>query len=281
MVPDVAKTASPLALLSEIASRLAEGDEIVATVGDVMHRLLRAFNATEVSLWLYASGSLRRSAIAGAPFLSESDVQSAVDTERQQPGLVARRLASRDHRIGILTVGGASALTADANNVLTIVANLVAPWLAHAEDMHRLTGEVARSARQVEDERKMTARIIDALPLGLYVVDRDYRVQAWNSNREIGSQGVSRERAMGQLIFDVLHRQSRDELRAQFDEVFNTGRIQQFNIDSQASGQRRTYRMSKIPMRIDDGPVTHVISIGEETTFTILPEWRRSGVPGG
>ena len=278
MTPDAAKASGPLALLSEIASRLAEGGEIVATVGGVITRLHRALNATEVSLWLYASGTLRRSAIAGAPLLTVDDVQGAIDEPEPRPGLVARRLVAGGQRVGILAVGGASGLSSDASDVLTIVANLLAPWLAHAEDTHRLTGEVARSARQIEDERRLTARIIDALPLGLYVIDRDYRVQAWNSNREIGSQGVSREHAMGKLIFDVLHRQSANALRAEFDEVFTTGRIQQFNIESSASGQRRTFRISKIPMRIDDGPITHVISIGEDITewTTAQERWAQS-----
>lgn len=40
----------PLPVLADIASRLAEGGEIVATVGDVIQRLQRALDATEVSL---------------------------------------------------------------------------------------------------------------------------------------------------------------------------------------------------------------------------------------
>lgn len=268
----------PLAVLSEIASRLAEGGEIVATVGDVIQRLQRALGAAEVSLWLYASTGLRRSAVAGSPTLSVDDVLKVVDGVEPAAGFVARRLVTMGQGIGVLAVGGATAMTADANDVLTIVANLLAPELAHAEDMHRLTGEVARSAQQVEAERRLTARIIDALPLGLYVVDRDYRVQAWNSNREMGFQGVARDQAMGKLIFEVLHRQPAEALRADFDEVFETGRMQQFNIDSEASGRLRTYRITKIPMRLDDGAVTHVISIGEDITEwnTAQERWAQS-----
>jgi PAS domain S-box-containing protein len=271
------RQASPLGVLSEIASRLAEGGEIVATVGDVVQRLHRALDATEVSLWLYATTGLQRSLIAGAQFLTADDVQGAAEAD-SLPGVVARRLVSKGQRIGILAVGGATSMTAEAREILTIVTNLLAPELAHAEDVHRLTGEVARSAREVEVERRLTARIIDALPLGLYVIDRDYRVVAWNSSREIGSQGVSRERAIGKLIFEVLHRQSADSLREGFDEVFATGRMQQFNIESEASGTRRYYRMSKIPMRVDDGPVTHVISIGEDITewTTAQERWAQS-----
>jgi PAS domain S-box-containing protein len=271
------RTSSPLVVLSEIALRLAEGGEIVTTVGDVLQKLHRALDATEVSLWLHSAGGLRRSAMVGAPFITDTDVHTAVEGDAL-PGLVARRLVSKGQHIGILAVGGATSMTAELRDVLTIVSNLLAPELAHAEDMHRLTGEVARTAREVEVERRLTARIIDSLPLGLYVVDRDYRVKAWNSNREMGSQGVSREHAMGKLIFEVLHRQPADALRAGFDEVFDTGRMQQFNIESEASGARRTFRITKIPMRIDDGPVTHVISIGEDITeaTTAQERWAQS-----
>ena len=121
-----ARPTGPLPVLSEIASRLAEGGEIVATVGDVIQRLQFAFDATEVSLWLYSGGILRRSAIAGAPLLTVDDVQTAVDGTNSPPGVVARRLVSKGQRIGVLAVGGATAMTADARDVLTIVANLLA-----------------------------------------------------------------------------------------------------------------------------------------------------------
>src|SRR6185503_11776805 len=234
--------------------------------------------ASEVSLWLHASGGLLRSSVAGTPTLSVDDVRKAVEDGAPANGVVALRLVAMGQRVGVLAVSGGSAMTDDSRDVLKIVANLLAPELTHAEDVHRLTGEVARTTLQVEAERRLTARIIDSLPLGLYVVDRDYRVQAWNSNREMGSQGVSREAAMGKLIFEVLHRQPADALRAEFDEIFTSGKLQQFNIESEASGTRRTFRITKIPMRIEDGVVTHVISIGEDITdwATAQDRWAQS-----
>lgn len=272
------KSTGPLAVLSEIASRLAEGGEIVATVRDVLQRLQHALGASEASLWLYAGGGLRRSSHSGTTTLTVEDVSGAVEGNLPDGRVGVRRLVSKGQRIGILAVGGAGTMTPEASDVLTIVSNLLSPVLAHAEDVHRLTGEVTRTAQQVEVERRLTAGIIDALPLGLYVIDREYRVQAWNSNREIGFQGVSRDRAIGRLIFEVLHRQPADALRAEFDEVFQTGRMQQFNIESEASGRRRTYRISKIPMRLGDGPVTHVISVGEDITewSTAQERWAQS-----
>ena len=49
----------------------------------------------------------------------------------------------------------------------------------------------------IEAQRNFVARIIDSLPVGLYVIDRAYRIRAWNRKREAGTQGVSREDALG------------------------------------------------------------------------------------
>lgn len=274
--PEAASPAGPLAVLSRIASRLAEGGEIVSTVTDVIQRLQQELEATEVSLWLNAGGGLRRSVVTGAGALTAEEVQQAAESGGANR-VVAVGLVSGGQRIGILAANGVP-VAGDGRHLIGIVANLLAPELIHAEDKHRLTGEVARTARQVEAERRFIARVIDSLPLGLYVVDREYRVQAWNRNRETGYQGVSRDLVLGKSIFEVLHRQPADALRAEFDEVFSTGRIQQFNIDSEASGSRRTYRITKIPMRLDDGDVTHVISVGEDITewATAQERWAQS-----
>jgi two-component system, NtrC family, sensor kinase len=103
------------------------------------------------------------------------------------------------------------------------------------------------------------------------VIDREYRISVWNRKRETGMQGVSREEAIGRTIFEILHRQPRETLRREFDEVFATGRLQIFQMESTASGELRTYRISKIPMRLDDGPVTHVITVGEDVS-----DWREA-----
>jgi two-component system NtrC family sensor kinase len=103
------------------------------------------------------------------------------------------------------------------------------------------------------------------------VVDREYRIQAWNRKRETGMQGVSREEAIGRTIFEILHRQPSETLRREFDDVFRTGRIQTMHLESTASGETRTFRISKIPMRLSDNGITHVIAIGEDVT-----EWREA-----
>ena len=135
---------------------------------------------------------------------------------------------------------------------------------AAAHALEKAWERAAAPMREADEE--MLAGIVDALPLGLYVVDRDYRVHAWNRSREIGTQGIAREAAIGRVIFDVLRRQAPDLLRREFDDVFATGAVRQYEIVSSSTGEMRTYRVSKIPMRLGGGEVTHVITLGEDIT---------------
>ncbi|MGH7717524.1 MAG: PAS domain-containing protein, partial [Gemmatimonadaceae bacterium] len=134
------------------------------------------------------------------------------------------------------------------------------------ESLRALSAEMTARAHQVEAQRRFIEKIIDSLPLGIHVIDRDYRIQAWNRKRETGTQGISREEAIGRTIFEVLHRQPGERLRREFEEVFETGRIGRYEMESLATGEPRYYRVSKIPMRIDDEGISHVITIGEDVT---------------
>ncbi|HEY6807345.1 MAG TPA: ATP-binding protein [Gemmatimonadales bacterium] len=159
-----------------------------------------------------------------------------------------------------------------AHDVVVVVAGILAPLLAATELSQDLATEVAARTREVEAQRNFAARIIDSLPVGLYVIDRDYVIRAWNRKRESGTQGVSRDDAVGQRVFDVLDRQPRALLQEEFDRVFATGEIQQMETESQLAGTSpRYYRITKIPMRLGGDDITHVITIGEDVT-----EWREA-----
>ena len=156
--------------------------------------------------------------------------------------------------------------TRDEHALVTAAAGLFAPHIAHAEKHRQLEVEVRSRTEDIDRERRFTEKIIDSLPVGLYVIDRTYRIQAWNRKRETGMQGVSRDEAIGRTIFEILHRQPAEMLRREFDDVASTGRVQEYHVESAASGEPRTYRITKIPMRLGDAGVTHVITIGEDVT---------------
>jgi two-component system NtrC family sensor kinase len=153
--------------------------------------------------------------------------------------------------------------------VLQIVASVLSTLLGALELSEDLASEVALRTREIEAQRMFTAKIIDSLPVGLYVIDRNYHIQAWNRKRETGTQGVVREEALGRNVFDVLHRQPHVLLKREFDRVFLTGEMEEMEVVSETSGDRRFYRLTKIPMCLEDGPVSHVITIGEDIT-----EWK-------
>ena len=154
-------------------------------------------------------------------------------------------------------------------DVLAVAANILSPLLASQALSQDLAYEVARRSREIEAQRRFTAKIIDSLPLGLYVIDRELRIQAWNRKRETGTQGVPREEALGRTIFEVLSRQPRELLQREFSDVFGSGRMQVIENEAGTLGDSRHYRITKIPMRLNDDEVTHVITIGEDIT-----EWR-------
>src|SRR6266436_336490 len=158
-----------------------------------------------------------------------------------------------------------------AHDVLVVVAQMLAPVLAASALSQDLASEVALRTREFEAQRNFAAHIIDSLPVGLYAIDRGYRIRAWNRKREAGTQGVSREDALGREVFEVLDRQPRELLKREFDRVFQTGEIQQMETESQVSGDARHYRITKIPMRTDGEDISHVITIGEDVTA-----WRQA-----
>ncbi len=121
-----------------------------------------------------------------------------------------------------------------------------------------------------EEQRRFTEAIIDTLPLSLYAVDRNYRIVAWNRNRESGGQGIPRDDAIGRNIFEVLTRQRRDVLEAEFKRAFEYGEIERFEQETtDANGASQHWLISKIPMRDENGAVTHVITLGEDITARI------------
>jgi two-component system NtrC family sensor kinase len=117
-------------------------------------------------------------------------------------------------------------------------------------------------------ERALHRLTIDSLPVGLYVIDRDFRIVMWNRKREIGTQGLRRSEVIGRPVFDVLHRQPEADLRAEFDRVFDAGETTEGEQEVSLGDEVRTYRTTRLPMRIDGTEISHVITIGEDVTET-------------
>ncbi|UCF20208.1 MAG: PAS domain-containing protein [Gemmatimonadota bacterium] len=234
------------------------------------------------ALWLYADGALElldaqpaaRSAVERLAPAVRRWAESLTAPRLRQGELGADVLAatSRSQMIWPLDLEGKERALwvveseADLIPDLTSVAQLlrVAVMLVQARRRQAVHEEQLRDLRSAQE---LMGHIVDALPVGLYVVDSDYRIVAWNRKRETGTQGVAREDAIGKSVFEVLYRQPKERLSDELHEVFATNEIRRFEVESSASGERRYYRLTKVPMHVTrTGQVTHVITVGEDIT---------------
>jgi two-component system NtrC family sensor kinase len=158
----------------------------------------------------------------------------------------------------------------DHSRLLGAVANQLAIHFGAAEVAEAWAQEVAQRSREVEDAWRFASLIIDTLPVGLYVVDRDYRIRIWNRSRELGTQGIRREDAVGRVVFDVLSRQPAAELRRVLDHIFDGGEPSVSEVEVETPEGGRVYRQSRLPMHLDGDLVSHVVTVGEDITA-----WRR------
>lgn len=126
-------------------------------------------------------------------------------------------------------------------------------------------------SRAKEEHRRFTEAVLDALPVSIYVIDRNYRIVTWNRHREIGVQGIPRDSVIGRDVFEVLAKQPHGRLRQEFERAFRTGKIER--IEQRTTGDDGAslyWLVSKIPMRDKDtNEITHVITVGEDVTYRV------------
>lgn len=254
---------SRLDLLAAVARQLTGGEPPESTLRQVLALLRSGSGATGVALWFREPAALtwRRLSDPAAP---ESEPEGAASPAPSSDWTMRLPLIHEGESLGLLEVS--PPLSPQWRDVFGTVADMVSPWLGHLEHSGDLAAEVAFRARQVEEQRRFTSLVIDSLPVGVYVVDRDYRIQLWNRKRETGTQGLLKDDVLGRPVFEVLTRQPARELRAEFDEVFTCGEERQIELEVTNQEERLAYRIRKIPMRLGDNGVSHVITIGEDVT---------------
>jgi two-component system NtrC family sensor kinase len=150
----------------------------------------------------------------------------------------------------------------------SLAAHICSLYQAARDTSVSLAREVERRTAESEAQKRFIEAIVDSLPLSLYAIDREYRVVAWNRNRELGELGIPRGSVLGKNVFEVLTRQPRDVLEEEFARVFETGESERIEQETpSAKGDIRHWVISKIPMWADNtGQVSHVITVGEEVT---------------
>lgn len=217
-----------LGLIGAVA-RLLNGSGSKDAIGRVAELLRRGLPAEAVTVWVRQPSGVAFTPYSapvlptpGFPLPSLSALPPIDAAGLRLP------LVHDGATVGLLEIEGVAA--APGREAAAIVADLLAPHVALIELSEDLAFEVAVRARQIEEQRRFTGLVIDSLPVGLYVVDREYRIQIWNRKRETGTQGVQRDEVVGRPVFEVLTRQSPGQLKAEFDQIFESGQMSQMEI---------------------------------------------------
>ena len=242
------------ATLPELIGLLAAANDSVRGVPAFLERLGEGLCAECVALEFTAAGLPPVVWCAGTPERAPPDLAPTA-APRTLP------IEAGGQTLAALFVHRSQPFSDAEEALLETLARLLAIAIGRDAYLHELEGELRAHVKELADQRAFIECIVDSLPVGLYVIDRQYRIHAWNHVRETGLQGVARTDAVGRSIFEVLHRQPAALLKSEFDDVFASGRLQQFQMESHTSGEARTFRLSKIPMRMGGGPVTPVINI--------------------
>ncbi|HKV73806.1 MAG TPA: ATP-binding protein [Gemmatimonadales bacterium] len=263
--PATAGDTGAFGLLGTVAQLLNSGraaDEVLAGVAEAVRSRLPA---DRVWLWVRESNATTVRAITAPGGVHAPRYSSFAGMPPAAPGILRRILYHEGEQIGMLELETIKS-GLPGGSVLVVLGDVLAPYLGSLELSQDLASEVALRSREIEEQRQFVSLVVDCLPVGLYVVDREYRIQIWNRKRETGTQGLKRDEVVGRPVFEVLTRQPAEQLRSEFDQVFRTGEIQQMEIAVPIAGEERFFRISKIPMRQHHDGITHVITIGEDVT---------------
>jgi two-component system, NtrC family, sensor kinase len=261
---DVSSGYSALALVGQVARVINSGLAPDETLRVVVATLQRGLGARQLMVWRRRANESSFAAVTLPT--GEHEAVSLDELPPSHPAVRRYPLVHGGARLGVLEIQFESPDAQPDAPLIQVICDLLAPFLDAMTLSEDLALEVSSRSREIEEQRRFTSLIIDSLPVGLYVIDRDYRIQVWNRKRETGTQGLRRSEVMGRKVFDVLTRQPAVQLRAEFDRVFRAGAVQQMEIEVEGPEDTRYYRISRIPMRLDADVITHVITIGEDVT---------------
>jgi two-component system NtrC family sensor kinase len=229
-----------------------------------------AGSTSALNSWLSTWNSTRPAPLIIADFSADPVFPKNFPDSRS--GMVVP-LVHQEDMIGVMIVESPvqCAYNTDDLNLLSTVAGNLTLALKNAElyataqlYSENLRSEVQQRTSELETQKRFMENIIDALPIGIYVIDDLYRVVTWNKKRETGILGISRDRVIGKNVFSVFCNMAQEKLKDEFDRVFSNGSTFEEETVSFSSGEKRYYHLRKIPMSVDGRAITHVITLGED-----------------
>jgi GAF domain-containing protein/signal transduction histidine kinase len=132
----------------------------------------------------------------------------------------------------------------------------------------RLEAMVAARTRELDEQKRFVEVVLETLPLGLYVLDRQLSIVS--ANREADTVlAASPGPAPGQraTLLDRLPPDTAETLRALLAAVLDAGLVRQAEEELTEGSQTRVCRFTAAPLRGPEGRITHAILLVEDITL--------------
>lgn len=255
--------------LAWVTTQLAAARAGDPAIDRVLANLRATLGADEVAVWLLAPTGVVRRWSDGVVQTAEAEIRAFLPGGESLPravGVEGSVLTRGDRTLGVLLARLGRAAEPEERLLLTAFGSLLALELTHAEHSRHLEDEVASRTDEIERGRRFMETIVDSLPLGLFVVDRELRVQGWNGRGGIGLAEVAREAALGRPVLELVPPEEAAALKVDLAQVFETGRLLELRQERMVQGEPRSVRITRIPMRTAGTTVTHVVTIAEDVT---------------
>jgi PAS domain-containing protein len=195
VVPGVAGAGWELPLVARLARILNGGQHPESTLTAAAAVLREALSADAVSIWRREANALTFYAIA-SPAVDRAAV-SLDELPAPEPGAIRLSLQQAGIRLGLLEIVPGKANRTMSAEIAPILADILTTYLDAMTLSEDLAFEVASRSREIDEQRRFTGLIIDSLPVGMYVIDRDYRIQIWNRSGRPALRGCGGTRWSG------------------------------------------------------------------------------------
>jgi len=187
--------------------------------------------------------------------------------------MLAAPLMVGDQAIGALTVlrRDVHRFTPEEESLVSAFADQAAMALEHARLFssvrtysEQLEAMVAARTGELDEQKRFVEVVLEALPLGLFVLDTELRVVS--ANRE-GGQLLPFEAGGRRSFLKLLPPAKAARVREFLETVVGVGEVRQTEEEMVVGTEARTFRLTSAPLRGPDGPPTHTIVLIEDITM--------------
>ena len=209
---------APFELVRALAHALNRDQLPDEVMGEAVELVRSHFGLARATLWRRAPSGTQ---VVGISAPANGPPAEFLENTPPDTGIIRVPVLHAGIRLGALELVPDRQGPVPDRDLVLLVAEVMAPFLDSVLLSEDLAAEVATRSRELQEQRRITSLIIDSLPLGIYVIDREYRIVLWNRKRETGTQGLRRDQALGLSHGERIVRRWPPTARPYFSSIAN------------------------------------------------------------